>query len=86
LIFSATLAAATTDHSDRVHVEQDGRRAGVVGRLRIEDRGVAERELPRVDMLRVLVQQESEIGGRPVSRSDGQEHVLVAIFPTPSLC
>ena len=27
-------------------------------------------------MLRVLVQQEPEIGGRLMGRSDGQEHVL----------
>ena len=40
----------------------------------IEDRGAAERKLPRVHVLRVLVQQESEIGGRPVGRSNGQEH------------
>ena len=47
----------------------------VLGRLRVEDRRVAERELPRVHVLRMLVQQESEIGGRPVGRSNGQEHL-----------
>jgi hypothetical protein len=30
-----------------------------------------------VHMLRVFVEQEPEVGGRPVSRSDGQEHVFL---------
>ena len=76
LVLSAALAAAATDHSDRIDVEQHGRRAGLLSRLRVEDRRVAERELPRVHVLRMLVQQESEIGGRLMGRSDGQEHVL----------
>ena len=47
-----------------------------LARLWVEDRRVAERELPSVHMLRVLVEQKPEVGGRPMSRSDGQEHVL----------
>ena len=77
LVLSAALAAAATDHSDRVDVEQHGRRAGRLGRLRVEHCRVAERELPRVHMLRMLVQQESEVGRRLMRRSDGQEHELV---------
>ena len=74
LIFERPLAAAATDHADRVDVEQYGRRAAVLSRLRVEDRRVAERKLSRVDVLRMLVQQEPEIGGRPMGRSDGQKH------------
>ena len=48
----------------------------VLGRLRIEDCGVTERELPRVHVVRVLVQQESKVSRRLVGRSDGQEHEL----------
>jgi hypothetical protein len=32
----------------------------------------------------MLVQQESEIGGRPMSRSNGQEHAPIALGQSPS--
>jgi hypothetical protein len=77
LILSTAFAATATDHSDRVDVEQNGRGTGVVRSLRVEDRGVTERELPCMHTVRMLVQQEAKVGGRPLGRSDGQEHVLV---------
>ena len=77
LILGATLAAAASDHPDRIDIEQDGGSAGVVGGLRVEDRGAAERKLPRVHVLGMLVQQESEISGRLVGCSNGQEHLVI---------
>ena len=74
LVLGTALAATATDDSDRVHVEENRCRAAVVRRLRVEDCGVTERELASVHVLRVLVEQEPEVGGGPVSRSDGQEH------------
>ena len=75
LVLRAALAATASDHTHRIDVEQHGRRAGLISRLRVEDRRVAKRELPRVHMLRVLVEQESKVGGRLMSRSDSQQHV-----------
>jgi hypothetical protein len=76
LILGAALAAAASDDSDRIDVKENGRRARFLVRLRVENRRVAERELPRVHMLRMLVQQESEIGRRLMGRSNRQEHML----------
>jgi len=75
LALSTALATTATHHSDRVDIEEDGRRARFLARLRVEDRRLAERELPRVYMLGMLVQQKSEIGCRLMGRSNGQEHV-----------
>jgi hypothetical protein len=77
LILVAALAAAAADHSDRIDVEQDGGGARIVRRFPVEGRGVTERELPCMHMLRMLVQQEAKMGGRVMGRSDGQEHLLV---------
>ena len=70
LVLSAAFATAAPDHSDWIDVEENCRRAGFFARLRIEDGRVAEREFPRVDILRVLVQQEPQIRSRPVSCSN----------------
>ena len=77
LVLRSSLAATTADHSDRVDVEQHRRSAGLLSRFRVEDRRVAKRELPRVDVLRVLVEQKPEVGRRLMGRSNGQEHRLL---------
>ena len=77
LVLRAALAAAPTNHSDRIDIEDNGRRTRFLARLRVEDHAIAERELSRVHMLWMLVQQESEVGRRPVSHSDRQEHLLI---------
>ena len=77
LVLGAALAAAATDHSDRIDVEQDAPLCTLPRRLWVEDRRVAKWELPRVYVLRVLVEQEPEVGRRLMGRSNGQEHVLL---------
>jgi hypothetical protein len=77
LVLSTALTATAADDSDRIDVEQDRRRARVLACFRVEDRRVAEREVASVHMLRVFVEQEPKVGGRAVSRSDGQEHVFL---------
>jgi hypothetical protein len=70
----ASLAAAAADHPDSVDIEQDRGRARVLRRLGIENGGVPERERSRVDVFRMLVEQESEVSGRAVSRANRQQH------------
>src|SRR5690349_16050268 len=62
LVLRAAFAAAASNHSDWINVEENGGGARFLTRLRVEDRRVAKRELPRVHMLGMLVQQESKIG------------------------
>ena len=57
-------AAAAADQADRVDVQQQGGGAAVVGRLGVEDVGLAERQVERLRPVRVLVQQVAEVGGR----------------------
>src|SRR4029078_8395394 len=76
LVLSAAFTATASSHSDWMDVEENGRRARFLARLRVEDCRVTERELARVHMVRMLVQQESEIECRVMSRSNRQEHVL----------
>jgi hypothetical protein len=64
VLSQANLCTSQVRRVDRIDVEENCRRARFFARLRVEDRGGTERELARVHMLRMLVQQESEIGGR----------------------
>ena len=68
--------ASAADDSYGIDVEQHGRSARVVAGFRIENRRMTERKLPYMDVLRMFVQEKSEISGRAVGRSNGQEHRL----------
>src|SRR5262245_19997604 len=72
LVLCARLSAATAHHTDGIDVEQYARGARILASLRIEDRRGSEWELPGVDVLRVLVQQESQVGSRSMRGSNGQ--------------
>jgi hypothetical protein len=74
-------ALVSPHEPDLVHVEKKRRRAALGGCLRIEDVSLAERQLERLELRRVLVQQVSEVGRRLVSRGDRQQHGPTRILP-----
>jgi hypothetical protein len=58
LVLGPAFAATATNHPNWINVEHDCCRAGLLRRFRIEDRRVPKWELPRVDVVRVLVEEE----------------------------
>src|SRR5207247_5757828 len=62
------------DEPDRVDVEQERGGATIFGGFGIEDMGRPEREARRPDVRRVLVQQVSEVRGRPRRVRDREQH------------
>ena len=68
------LAPRAPDQSDGVHVQQQGRRAGVVRDFRVEDVRLPERQFKRLRTGGVLVQQVAQIGGGVLSRANSQQH------------
>jgi hypothetical protein len=68
-------ADAAADQPDRVDVEQQRRRATLLRRLRVEDVRGAERQLAALHALRVLMEQEPEIGRGRAGEGDGQQHL-----------
>ena len=67
-------AAPAPHHRHRVHVQQQGGRAAVLGRLGVENVGLPETERKTLAAGRVLVQQVAEIRGGPVRRRKCQQH------------
>ena len=70
--------AAAAHEADRIDVQQEGRRAAFGRRLRIEDVRLSERQLDLLHARRVLVQQESEVGGGLGGRCDGEKHLVLS--------
>ena len=62
------------DHAHRVHVEQQTGRTALVSDFGVEDVGLAEAQVKRLEPLRVLVEQIAQIVRRPVCRRDRQQH------------
>jgi len=67
-------ALAVPDEADRVDLHYQCRRAALVAGLRVDDMYGAEGHVRGVDALGVLVQEETEVGGRFVSCGDREEH------------
>src|SRR5687767_9401707 len=57
----------------RIDLEKESSRASLGRRFRIEHERLAERELDAVHLIRVLMEQKSQIGGCLMSRTDCEE-------------
>ena len=55
------LTGPAPDEGDRVHLEEQSRGAALVAHLGVEDMGRTYRELERLHLAGVLVQEEAEI-------------------------
>jgi hypothetical protein len=82
------------DQPDRVYFQQQRSGASPLARLRIEHVSLAGRQLERLHPVRVLVQQEAQVGGGWRGRGDGQQHtaqssasgrVRLAVLPVEPL-
>ncbi len=74
---AAALALAAPDQRHRVDLQQQRRRAALLRRLRVEHVGRAEGGGERLRLVRMLVQQETEVGRGVLGGTgggDGQEH------------
>ena len=68
------LSLFAANQSDRIDVEKNCYRAPLDGSFRVEEVGLAERQLERMYVLGILVQQVAQIRGRSVIRCDRQQH------------
>ncbi len=66
--------AGAAHQTHGIDVEQQRHRAGALRRLRIEHVRPPEREVERLHPVRVLVEQEPQVGRRDVRGADGQQH------------
>ncbi len=74
LVEQAIGGTAPADKADRVHAEHQHSLASIVARLRKEDDRLAEGELDLVHPVRMLHQEEAQIGGGPVRGGEREEH------------
>src|SRR5262249_18069141 len=68
------LVVVLPDHADRVHIEQQARRAAFFARFRVVDVGPAEAQVEALTPFWVLVQEVTEVGGRRPHGRNTQEH------------